>query len=197
MRLQDVVSVPAPQFEALAGLVERVTYHNPENGFCVLRIKARGHRVLVTVIRHAAAISPGEWVTASGGWENERDHGPQFRARFLRTSAPTSTEGIEKYLGSGMICGIGPIYAKRMVRLFGKDVFDIIEAEPRRLRRGGRHLPKRAATIAACGRAEGYGDRNEERVGAAEVGRSWRSGRVRRVEGRQRRGSRPPAAYQG
>ena len=96
--------------EVLAGPVERVTFHNAENGFCVLRIKARGHRELITVVGHAAVISAGEWVTASGEWVNDRNHGQQFRARFLKTSEPTSLDGIEKYLGSGMIRGIGPIY---------------------------------------------------------------------------------------
>ena len=91
--------------EVLAGLVERVTFHNTENGFCVLRAKARGHRDLVTVIGHAATISAGEWITASGEWINDRTHGQQFKARFLKTSAPTSIDGIEKYLGSGMIRG--------------------------------------------------------------------------------------------
>src|SRR5678815_3902713 len=118
----------------LAGLVERVTFHNAENGFCVLRAKARGHRDLVTVVGHAATISAGEWITASGEWVNDRTHGQQFKARFMRTSAPTSVEGIEKYLSSGMIRGIGPVYAKKLVRAFGEKVFDVIEAEPERLR---------------------------------------------------------------
>ena len=120
--------------EVLAGLVERVTYHNVENGFCVLRARARGHRDLVTVVGHAATIAAGEWITASGEWLNDHTHGQQFKAKFLRTSAPTSVEGIEKYLGSGMIRGIGPVYAKKMVKAFGEKVFDIIEAEPDRLR---------------------------------------------------------------
>ena len=120
--------------EVLAGLVERVTFHNTESGFCVLRTKARGHRDLVTVVGQAASISAGEWITASGEWVNDRTHGQQFRARFLKTSAPTSIEGIEKYLGSGMIRGIGPAYAKKLVRAFGEKVFDTIEAEPDRLR---------------------------------------------------------------
>jgi len=120
--------------EVLAGLVERVTFHNSDNGFCVLRTKARGHRDLVTVVGHAAIISTGEWITASGEWVNDHTHGQQFKARFLRTSAPTSIDGIEKYLGSGMIRGIGPVYAKKMVQAFGEKVFDIIEAEPDRLR---------------------------------------------------------------
>lgn len=119
--------------EVLAGSVERVTYHNVENGFCVLRVKARGHRDLISVIGHAAAISAGEWITASGEWTNDRVHGQQFRARFVRTSAPTSTDGIERYLASGMIRGIGPVYAKKMVKAFGDKVFDIIESSPERL----------------------------------------------------------------
>ena len=76
----------APVQEVLAGLVERVTFHNADNGFCVLRVKARGHRDLVTVVGHAAVISAGEWLTASGEWVNDRTHGQQFKARFMRTS---------------------------------------------------------------------------------------------------------------
>ena len=120
--------------EVLAGLVERVTYHNAENGFCVLRIKARGHRDLITVIGHSATISAGEWITVTGNWNNDRTHGLQFRAAFLKASAPTSAEGIEKYLGSGMIRGIGPVYAKKLVKAFSDKVFDVIENEPDRLR---------------------------------------------------------------
>ena len=123
----------APQ-DVLAGIVERVTYHNEENGFCVLRVKARGHRDLVTVVGHSAAISAGEWITATGEWFNDRTHGLQFKARFLKTTPPTTAEGIEKYLSSGMIRGIGPVYAKKMVKAFGEQVFDIIEVNPERLR---------------------------------------------------------------
>ncbi len=136
--------------EVLAGLVERVTYHNEENGFCVLRIKARGHRDLVTVIGHAAVISAGEWVTASGEWINDRTHGQQYKAKFLKTSEPTSLDGIEKYLGSGMIRGIGPVYAKKLVRAFGERVFDTIEAEPERLREVTGIGPVRADRISAA-----------------------------------------------
>ena len=78
---------PQPQAstqEVLAGLVERVTFHNSENGFCVLRAKTRGHRDVVTVVGHAATIAAGEWITASGEWVNDRTHGQQFKARFLR-----------------------------------------------------------------------------------------------------------------
>jgi exodeoxyribonuclease V alpha subunit len=141
---------PTADQEVLAGLVERVTYQNPDNGFCVIRVKARSHRDLVTVVGHAAVISAGEWVTASGEWVNDRTHGQQFRARFLKTSAPTSIDGIEKYLGSGMIRGIGPVYAKKLIRAFGEKVFDTIEAEPERLREVTGIGPVRANRITAA-----------------------------------------------
>jgi exodeoxyribonuclease V alpha subunit len=133
--------------EVLAGLVERVTYHNVENGFCVLRAKARGHRDVVTLVGHAATIAAGEWITASGQWVNDRTHGQQFKARFLRTSPPTSAEGIEKYLSSGMIRGVGPVYASKLVRAFGEKVFDIVEQYPHRLKEVDGIGPVRAASI--------------------------------------------------
>jgi exodeoxyribonuclease V alpha subunit len=98
----------------------------------------------VTVVGHGATIAAGEWITASGEWVNDRTHGQQFKARFLRTSPPMSAEGIEKYLSSGMIRGGGPVYAKKLVRGFGEKVFDVIEAAPRRLARlmaSGRSAP--------------------------------------------------------
>ena len=133
--------------EVLAGLVERVTFHSPESGFCVLRTKARGHRDLITVVGHAAMVAAGEWITASGEWVNDRTHGQQFKARFLRCSAPSSTEGMEKYLGSGTIRGIGPVYARKLVRAFGERVFDVIEEEPERLREVEGIGPVRARRI--------------------------------------------------
>ena len=125
---------PRPESEVLAGIVERVTFHNAETGFAVLRVKARGHRDLVTIVGHTAAIAAGEWITVTGEWVNDRTHGQQFKARFLKTSAPTTAEGIERYLASGMIRGIGPVYAGKLVRGFGEAVFDIIEGAPHRLR---------------------------------------------------------------
>ena len=77
--------------EVLAGLVERVTFHNPENGFCVLRVKARGQCDLITVLGHAALIAAGEFIQASSSWVNDRVHGVQFRASFLKATAPTTT----------------------------------------------------------------------------------------------------------
>src|SRR5438067_5001213 len=79
-----------PATEEISGLVERVTFHNDESGFCVLRVKARGQRDLITVLGHAASISAGEFVQASGAWVNDRIHGVQFRASFLKVAAPTT-----------------------------------------------------------------------------------------------------------
>ncbi len=138
-----------PPVEALAGLVERVTFHNAETGFCVLRVKARGQRELVTIVGHAATIASGEWVQMNGTWINDRTHGLQFKAAFLKASPPTTLEGIEKYLGSGMIRGIGPVYATKLVQAFGAAVFELIEQEPARLREVTGIGPKRAARIIA------------------------------------------------
>jgi exodeoxyribonuclease V alpha subunit len=119
--------------EHLQGSVERVTFHSPESGFCVLRVKVRGQRELVTVIGSAASITPGEYVECTGAWTNDRQHGLQFKTQQLRVVPPTTLEGIEKYLGSGMVKGIGPHFARKLVRAFGEQVFDVIEQEPERL----------------------------------------------------------------
>ncbi len=90
--------------EVLAGLVERVTFHSQETGFCVLRVKARGHRDLVTTVGHAAMISAGEWITASGIWLNDRNHGLQFKAHFLKPvlfTEPCSAGGSWRFRGPG------------------------------------------------------------------------------------------------
>jgi exodeoxyribonuclease V alpha subunit len=83
-------------------------------------------------------------------WVNDRTRGQQFKARFLRPSPPTSAEGIEKYLSSGMIRGVGPVYAKKLVRAFGEKVFDVIEATPDRPREVDGIGPVRAASILAA-----------------------------------------------
>jgi exodeoxyribonuclease V alpha subunit len=118
------------QPDQLAGLVERVTFHSDESGFCVLRIKARGHRDLVIVVGTLPEVRAGEWLEAQGGWVINREHGRQFQAEVLRTMPPTTVEGIEKYLASGMIKGIGPVLAGRIVKAFKEDTFETIDAEP-------------------------------------------------------------------
>jgi exodeoxyribonuclease V alpha subunit len=126
--------VPATEFEHLAGLVERVTFHNEQNGFCVLRLNVKGERELITLIGHAPAVFPGEYASASGHWVTDREHGRQFRAVFVKISPPTTLTGIERYLGSGLVKGIGPVYAGKLVQAFGAAVFDVIEQSSQRLR---------------------------------------------------------------
>ncbi len=119
--------------EALTGLVERVTFFNEENGFAVLRVQVTGRRELVTVVGMAASVTAGEWLTAQGRWVSDREFGQQFKAELLNCSAPSSREGIIKYLGSGMVKGIGPAYAEKLVAKFGEQIFDIIESCSARL----------------------------------------------------------------
>ncbi len=135
--------------EPLAGLVERVTFHNADSGFCVLRVKASGKPELVTVLGAAPSIAAGEYIQASGRWENHREQGLQFRATFLRATAPTSAEGMEKYLGSGLIKGIGPVFAQRLVSTFHETVFEVIEQAPQRLLEIEGIGPTRAGRITA------------------------------------------------
>jgi exodeoxyribonuclease V alpha subunit len=135
--------------ETIAGLVERITFHSPETGFCVLRVKVRGHRDLITLVGTTPSVQPGEYIHATGRWDNHREHGLQFRSDLLTITPPTTTEGIERYLGSGMIKGIGPVYAKKLVRSFGDAVFEVIEQNPDKLKEVDGIGPVRAERIAA------------------------------------------------
>ncbi|GJD96055.1 SF1B family DNA helicase RecD2 [Methylobacterium iners] len=149
MAARPLPASTAPQRETLAGTVERVTFHNAESGFCVLKVQARGRRDLVPVIGHAPAIGAGEWITATGLWLSDRQHGLQFKAETLKVTPPTGAEGIEKYLASGYMRGIGPAMAKRIVAAFGEGTFEIIEAEPDRLKEVAGIGPTRAARLVA------------------------------------------------
>jgi exodeoxyribonuclease V alpha subunit len=142
-----VTHTAAKDREPLSGLVERVTFHSPETGFCVLRVKVRGHRDLVTVVGSAASVQPGEFIQASGRWDTHREHGIQFKTTYLKVMPPSSLDGIEKYLGSGMIKGIGPHFARKLVKAFGEEVFDVIENAPERLKKLDGIGPKRVEKI--------------------------------------------------
>ena len=121
--------------EHLVGSIERVTFHSDETGFCVLRVKARGHRKPVTVVGHAPAVAIGEVVEASGEWLHDRNHGVQFRAGVLKTAAPTTAEDLQRFLGSGLLKGVGPSVAQRLIASFGSRVLDVIETKPHELTR--------------------------------------------------------------
>lgn len=124
---------PPPPLENLKGTIERVTFHSEETGFCVLRVKVHTHRELQTIIGKAPNVQPGEFIECQGLWKNDKQHGLQFQAEHLKTIVPTTSEGMEKYLASGMIKGIGPAFAKRLLQHFKTTVFSVIENEPERL----------------------------------------------------------------
>src|SRR5579872_1248993 len=116
--------------EALSGTVERVTFHSPDTGWAVLRVVARGRRGLVTVVGHVPNVTAGEHVEAVGAWVLDREHGEQFKADELRCTPPHTSQGIEKYLGSGLVKGIGPHFARKIVAVFGERTLQVIDESP-------------------------------------------------------------------
>lgn len=131
--------------DQISGSVERITYYNEENGYTVLRLKpdsremmaykypARGQQ-LITVVGNLPELNPGEWLKLTGRWGSHAKHGRQFQADLCEQSLPATTEGIKRYLGSGLIRGVGPVMAERIVNKFGAQALDVIEFEPKRLR---------------------------------------------------------------
>jgi len=122
-----------PVLEHLVGLIERVTFHNAETGFAVMQVKVRGMHDLVSVLGTLPEVQAGEWIDAEGKWIIDQQYGRQFRATNLRTSPPNTTEGMTKYLASGLIKGIGPALAGRLVDKFKMEVFEVIEKQSVRL----------------------------------------------------------------
>lgn len=121
---------PVMRFE---GSVERVTFHSPESGFFVIRVKVPGYQDLITMTGNTPSITGGEYVEAEGIWLNDPRHGLQLKCQTIKTVTPTSLEGMEKYLGSGMVKGIGPHFAKKLVDAFKESVFEVIESEPEKI----------------------------------------------------------------
>ncbi len=128
----------------IAGSVERITYHNEENGYTVLRLKpdsrgmlpfryASGREELITVVGNLPEVQPGEWLKLTGKWSNHAKHGRQFNVELCEQSLPATSEGIKRYLGSGLIRGVGKVMAERIVERFGEETLDVIEHEPQRL----------------------------------------------------------------
>jgi exodeoxyribonuclease V alpha subunit len=141
---------PEQPLDHVTGVIERVTFHNEESGFCVLRVRVRGRQVPFTVVGTAPRVAEGEWLDARGRWVVDARHGQQLRAVELRTTAPDTPLGIETYLSSKAVRGIGPALAARLVKAFGVDVFRVIEEEPDRLREVDGIGPGRQAMIAAA-----------------------------------------------
>jgi exodeoxyribonuclease V alpha subunit len=129
----------------ISGSVERITYYNEENGYSVIRLKpdsrgmlpfkyAGGKEALITVIGNLPEMNPGEWLKLTGQWTTHARHGRQFQVEMCEKSLPATTDGIRRYLGSGMIRGIGPVMAERIVNQFGADTLEVIDYHPERLR---------------------------------------------------------------
>ncbi|HZD10476.1 MAG TPA: AAA family ATPase [Candidatus Binatia bacterium] len=144
--------------DQISGSVERVTYYNPENGYSVIRLKpdtrgmlpfkyASGRDALITVVGNLPEVNPGEWLRLGGRWTTHSEYGRQFQAEICEQALPATSEGIKRYLGSGMIRGVGPVMAERIVTKFGEETLDVIDDQPERLHGIPGVGPKRIASI--------------------------------------------------
>lgn len=125
--------MPARSYDTLQGTLERITYVNEENHYVVARLQVSGRRDLATIVGNLPTVTPGETLKLTGEWVQHNKYGEQFKVEAFETIAPATLTGIEKYLGSGLIKGIGPIFARRLVEAFDIDTLRIIEEEPSRL----------------------------------------------------------------
>jgi exodeoxyribonuclease V alpha subunit len=150
IRMNDSSPQPHAASDEIAGLVERVTFFNADSGFAVLRVKVRGQRDLVTVLGSLPSVSAGEWLTAKGWWVRDKDHGLQFKAQVLKATPPTTSEGVERYLGGGFVKGVGPVLAKKLVGHFGATVLEVIGNNPANLEAVDGIGPKRRERIATA-----------------------------------------------
>jgi exodeoxyribonuclease V alpha subunit len=130
---QQSVPPAQPQIESLQGVVERLTYHSEESGYTVARLKAPRTRELVTIIGNFATIQAGQTLQMEGIWREHPKYGQQFQVTQYRETKPATLTGMERYLGSGLIKGVGPVTAKRIVAHFGLETLDIIEHHIERL----------------------------------------------------------------
>jgi exodeoxyribonuclease V alpha subunit len=133
--------------DSICGYLERITYYSEETHFIVARLREKGKRELTTIVGNLAGLNLGEFLKLGGNWVQDKKFGPQFRVEKYETLAPATVNGIKKYLGSGLIKGIGPVMAQRIVKVFGPDTLDIIEKSPQELSQIDGIGPKRIAMI--------------------------------------------------
>jgi exodeoxyribonuclease V alpha subunit len=131
----------------ISGYIERITYYNEDNGFVVARLQEKGKRELTTIVGNLAAVTPGESLRLTGKWVHNKKFGEQFQVETSEVTVPASVTGIRKYLGSGMVKGVGPVLADRIVEKFGLDTLEIIEKSPVRLSEAEGIGPKRIEMI--------------------------------------------------
>ncbi len=123
----------APHYETLIGVVERLTYHSSESGYTVARLKREKSTELTTIVGSFANIQAGQTLQLTGFWREHPQYGAQFQVTSYKETKPATLTGLEKYLGSGLIKGVGPVTAKRIVAHFGLETLDIIETQIERL----------------------------------------------------------------
>ena len=133
--------------ETLKGIVERITYRNEENGYTIAKFRPEGKFEAVTIVGEIASINSGETATVEGYWTVHSQYGRQFKVTSYRMSYPSTVEGIRKYLGSGLIRGIGPVLARRITGRFRERTLEIIDNDPERLTDVEGLGPKRAEMI--------------------------------------------------
>lgn len=119
--------------DQIFGYIERITFYNQENGFTVARLKVPKKNDLVTVVGVLPGVQPGESVRLLGNWKSNPVHGMQFEIKECHVERPQDVVGIQKYLESGMVRGIGPVYAERIVQAFGEKTLEVIDQNPERL----------------------------------------------------------------
>ena len=119
--------------EKIKGVIERITYHNEENGFSVIRLDAQGYYDTVTAVGAMAKPHTGAIFNFYGFWKVDPKYGRQFIFQKCEETLPSTVNGIKKYLGSGLIKGIGPVYAGRIVKVFGEKTLNILDNDPDRL----------------------------------------------------------------
>jgi len=127
--LQPALRSGEENHQTITGSVERVTYHNEQNGYTVLRFQIPGRGELVTVVGNFSAVSPGESLRLTGWWTTHPQYGDQFKTVEYAVTRPATIAGIQKYLGSGLIKGIGPVTARRIVEHFKEKTLEVIESE--------------------------------------------------------------------
>ena len=136
--------------EDLVGTVERITFQNEENGFAILQLKVAKNKDLICVVGTLPGVRPGETIRAEGAWKNHLVHGRQFEAVSHKSERPADLLGIKKYLGSGLIKGIGPSNAEKIVERFGLQTLDVLDKEPEKLLEIAGVGPKKVELIKNC-----------------------------------------------
>lgn len=136
--------------DQIFGYIERITFQNPENGYTVAKLQQPRKSDLTCIVGIMPSVQPGETVRCNGEWKRHLVHGLQFDVKTCQTETPADVNGIKKYLGSGLIKGIGPVYAGRIVKVFGTETLHVIDNEPKKLLKIPGLGKKRVNKIRTC-----------------------------------------------